>query len=124
MRPPPLVRVVSAIIAASGALGVVLTFLSMARFAPMRFLLPVRALPVLVIWGVVLAIGIWLWHGSRRSRIAATALLVSQVPIVVADGFTYWWHVPAQVAVHLQRISGQLLVGVDQDKTGSSLIST
>jgi hypothetical protein len=112
MTPTVSTRVVAAIIFASGATAAVLLFLSAGRFAPIRVLFPVAAIPPLLFWLSVSGAGLWLWRGSARSRIVAGVLLASQIPVIVADGFTYWWHTPAQVALTLQRVADQTLVGV------------
>lgn len=105
-------RSIAIMIFASGALAAVLLAAHAGRIAPVRVLFPVAALIPLTFWIGVSAIGLWLWTGSRLSRIAASVLLASQIPVVVFGNVTYWWHTPAQVALSFQRVSGQTLIGV------------
>jgi hypothetical protein len=107
-----LTRVIAVAMVASGAMSAVFLFLSAGRFAPIRVLFPVAAIPLLLFWIAISGVGVWLWRGSRYSRIVASVLIASQALVVVADGITYWWHTPAQVALTLQRVSGHTLIGV------------
>jgi len=112
MSPKVWTRIIAVTICASGAVAAASLSISAGRFAPIRVLFPVAAIFPLIFWITVSGIGLWLWTGSPRSRIAASVLLASQIPVVVAGSAIYWWHTPAQVALIFQRVGGQTLLGV------------